>query len=285
MHYHYFGSYTTSGVGPHQGNRGNVQLLKSKDMGVFCISPYDKGGKLYEPSNKLRSLTLPDMEPMAFGASWLWNHDKLGDAASPVHTIVSGVARPSDLDQPAVAAYLNKMEPSKTLKKVKSVVGRLQAESLKVHGEDWVKTCYEGLPKSNVSKYAVEHNQLIWLYNVIKSYGMLEFARDRYRSLEKNRDRWDDSLSVEENIQKIGSRGWGFEVGTSPNPGQDYSDDLAAVPEKNKAHVKEAERFVMKWCGEKRSKGANNKEDETAEEEVPPFEWQTAYKMKPWEDW
>ena len=28
----------------------NVKLAHSLDMGVFCISPNDKGGKLYKPS-------------------------------------------------------------------------------------------------------------------------------------------------------------------------------------------------------------------------------------------
>ena len=28
----------------------NVKLAHSLDMGVFCISPNDKGGKLYQPS-------------------------------------------------------------------------------------------------------------------------------------------------------------------------------------------------------------------------------------------
>lgn len=33
LHFHYFGSYTTTGVGPYHGNLGNVKLLNEKDMG------------------------------------------------------------------------------------------------------------------------------------------------------------------------------------------------------------------------------------------------------------
>lgn len=45
IHYHAFGSYTASGGGSFGGNEEVVRLLKKKDMGIFIISPYDKGGR------------------------------------------------------------------------------------------------------------------------------------------------------------------------------------------------------------------------------------------------
>ncbi len=57
LHYHYFGSYTASGGGHDgRGNLDNVKLLAEKNMGCFIISPFDKGGRVYAPSKKLRSL-------------------------------------------------------------------------------------------------------------------------------------------------------------------------------------------------------------------------------------
>ena len=59
-------------------------------MGVFIISPTDKGGRLYAPSDKLRELTAP-LSPMAFNDLWcLTNLD--------VHTLSLGAAVPSDFD-------------------------------------------------------------------------------------------------------------------------------------------------------------------------------------------
>ena len=45
VHYHAFGSYTASGGGAFGGNQEVVRLMKEKDMGIFVISPYDKGGR------------------------------------------------------------------------------------------------------------------------------------------------------------------------------------------------------------------------------------------------
>lgn len=51
----FVGSYHASGTDQREesadgGNQGNVELAHSLDMGVFCISPNDKGGMLYKPS-------------------------------------------------------------------------------------------------------------------------------------------------------------------------------------------------------------------------------------------
>ena len=73
---------------------------------AFVISIADKGGKVYAPCRKLRSLTLPDMEPMAYGSAAMWNLHETDAEKAAVHTFSVGAARSVDLDQFAVAAYL-----------------------------------------------------------------------------------------------------------------------------------------------------------------------------------
>jgi len=125
LHHHFFGDYTASGDGLNGGNIDNVRLAHKKDMGIFIISPYDKGGRLYAPSNKLRDLTLPEFEPIEFGSLWLWHHSRMDTVAqSQPHTIVCGAARPSDLDQPIYAA-LN-VHDSQTASNVDAVATRLK---------------------------------------------------------------------------------------------------------------------------------------------------------------
>jgi predicted aldo/keto reductase-like oxidoreductase len=297
LHYHYFGSYTASGCGPYAGNLGNVRLANEKDMGVFVISPYDKGGAVYAPSKKLLSLTLPEMEPMAFGSAWLWNHNGLDPEGAAIHTIVCGAARPSDLDLPAVAAHLQGTQAEIMLEKVKVVTERLEQAKQEALSKEWLETCYEGISKSNQSKYCVEHNQIIWMYNVIKAFGLLGFAKNRYGSLESNLAKWDKSLPNDENINKnLGA--WGYVPGLPNEEGVDYSDDFTGVPEQNMKRVLEAEEFVRCWCSkknyEKKDDEKESGEDSVEKGEiigscgrhvpVPPQEWETAYDMRPWPD-
>jgi predicted aldo/keto reductase-like oxidoreductase len=90
---------TCFGEGQYGGNLENVKLCAQKDMGVFILSALGKGGRLYAPSKKLQSLTLPDLEPISYGALWLWHHEHHNQDCTPIHSIVCGAARPSDLDQ------------------------------------------------------------------------------------------------------------------------------------------------------------------------------------------
>lgn len=72
-------------------------------MGVFQISPVDKGGKLYRPSKDVAALVGKDvvgvdggpdvvLTPISFALLYAWK--KIG-----VHTSSIGIARPSDLDE------------------------------------------------------------------------------------------------------------------------------------------------------------------------------------------
>jgi hypothetical protein len=276
LHYHYFGSYTASGGGKDgDGNLDCVKLLHDKNMGIFVISPFDKGGRLYTPSHQLRSLTLPDMEPMSFASYWTWNHHRIvndgvsngSSTSSPLpllHTYTVGAGRPSDLDQPAVAAYLHMTQNELVVSKLNRVVQRLNKHRNQVLGEDWVNSWWKGLPKSDKCSSLVEHNQIVWMYNNIKAFGMYEFAKARYNSLELNYyGKWNDELSPSENIEKIGKNGWGYVPGLPLLPSKDYSDDLRNVPIENRKKVVEAELFVYNWCRDRKYDADNNNTSST----------------------
>src|SRR6185295_16699721 len=63
----------------------------ARDMGVFIISPNDKGGKLYIPPPKLVDFCRP-LTPMQF-------NDLYCLARPEVHTLSCGAARPGDFDE------------------------------------------------------------------------------------------------------------------------------------------------------------------------------------------
>ena len=72
-------------------NWSAVQAARKQDMGVFIISPNDKGGKLYAPPPKLVDLCAP-LTPMQFNSLYCL-------ARPEVHTLSCGAARPSDFDE------------------------------------------------------------------------------------------------------------------------------------------------------------------------------------------
>jgi len=276
LHYHFFDSYTASGQGKDgAGNRENVRLMKEKDLGSFCISPYDKGGKLYAPSTKLRSLCLPDMEPITFGSLWLWNHERLDAESGAIHTIVCGAARPSDLDQPSVAAMMHGTDPEGTGKKVDAVVHRLENAMEEALGKEWVDSWYLGLPSWVESRDANNFTQIVGLYNLIRSYGMIEYAKERYGNMIDNLASWDFKMSRDENLKKLLPGGFNWMPGCAICPEKDYSHDFQNCPIENTAKVIKAIQFVHNVC----RKDMVNK-TLLSDEEVTLCK--TAYDMRPW---
>jgi len=218
-------------------------------------------------------LTLPDLEPLQFGSLWFFYHEELDEEFhSPVHTFTVGAARPSDLDEPAVAAYMYRTKKEETLKKVRAVVKRLDSALVEELGEDWVKTWYEGVPNCLTENDAYNIGQIVSLHNMIKAWGMLGYAKDRYGTFDGNVKNWNFDIPTKENIAKKGKIGWGYMPGIATESGKDYSELLVNVPNENKERVKEAIEFVYKFC----SSSYNGPKL------VIPEEWETAYDMRPW---
>ena len=103
-----------------------VEAARAKDMGMFIISPNDKGGKLYEPSKKMLELCAP-LSPMQF-------NDLYCLARPQVHTLSCGPSRPTDFDEHIAAAESHAtttfQKPSRQVEK------RLRAEMETILGRD-----------------------------------------------------------------------------------------------------------------------------------------------------
>lgn len=81
LHYYYF----------FQRNKAAVDLAQTKDMGVFIISPNDKGGKLYSPPQKLSDLTAP-LTPLQWNARFCLSN-------SAIHTLTFGFPKIISFEQ------------------------------------------------------------------------------------------------------------------------------------------------------------------------------------------
>ncbi len=211
------------------------------------------------------------MEPLQYGNLFLLNHGDLEEGNGVISTIVCGAARPSDLDEVCVAAHLYDTNKAETLQKVRNVFERLKAEELEVLGEDWIESWHEGLPNCLTLDDPYQFGQMVWMHNIIKAFGMLDYSKDRYGTFDGNIKKWDFEKRPRDNIQKMVTM-WGYMPGIAFEPDKDYTDYLRNVPEKNKGKVLEALRFTHNLCSSSGDKSSI---------EIPE-EWETAYDMRPW---
>lgn len=161
----------------NQVNWPAIEAATRHDMGVFIISPNDKGGKLYEPSEKLRKLCEP-YSPMIF-------NDLFCLLRPQVHTLSLGVAKPEDFDE-----HLKALELWHDAEKIVAEVGgRLEEELRGALGFDWVARWQEGLPAWEDVPGEVNVWEILRLWNYAKALDMIEFGKMRYNLL-GNADHW-----------------------------------------------------------------------------------------------
>ena len=154
-----------------QDNVPAIAAARERDMGVFVISPTDKGGRLYAATDKLRALTAP-LSPMAFNDLWcLTNMD--------VHTLSLGAAAPSDFDAHIEALALLPDAP----RLLPPIVARLEAAYADALGADFARRWAEGLPEWTEIPGKVNVRRILWLYNLVRAYGLIHFAQERYISM------------------------------------------------------------------------------------------------------
>lgn len=148
-----------------------IEEAARRDMGVFIISPNDKGGKLYAPPKKLVDLCAP-LSPMIF-------NDLYCLARTEVHTLSIGAARPSDFDEHAKALEFYDDIP----KVIPPIVARLEAEMDFVVGEDWRERWFEGLPNYTEAPGEVNVTEILRLWTYAKSLDLVDWGKMRYNLL------------------------------------------------------------------------------------------------------
>jgi uncharacterized protein len=155
----------------NQRNWAAIEAATKHDMGVFIISPSDKGGKLYSPPQKLVDLCAP-LSPMVFNDLFCLSHPQ-------VHTLSLGAAKPSDFDE-----HLRVIELLDRANEVLSpILSRLEEEAIATLGENWVKTWDMNLPSYQETPGNVNILTILWLRNLALAYDMVDYAKMRYNLL------------------------------------------------------------------------------------------------------
>jgi predicted aldo/keto reductase-like oxidoreductase len=159
-------------------NWSAVLAATKNDMGVFIISPNDKGGMLQNKPAKMAQLCAP-LAPTQF-------NDLYCLARPEIHTLSCGAARPSDFDEhmEALRFYDHAAET------IAPIERRLREEMTRVLGADWCARWNEGLPEYSEAPYQVNIVEILRLWTYAKSLGLAEWGRMRYNLLGGNGGHW-----------------------------------------------------------------------------------------------
>ncbi len=124
LHYYYF----------WQRNQPAIALAQEKDMGVFIISPGDKGGRLYTPPETLQELCQP-FSPLELNYRFLLSDRR-------ITTLSVGAANPQELVTPLQVADRDyPLTP-----KEQEVIQNLKIHKLTSLSSDLCSQCYQCLP-------------------------------------------------------------------------------------------------------------------------------------------
>jgi len=162
LHYYYF----------NQRNEPAIALAHQKDMGVFIISPSDKGGMLYNPPEKLQKLCYP-YTPVELNDRFLLSDPR-------IHTLSLGAANPDEF-----APHQNVWDNDRPLSELEiSLLKNLDTQYLAL-GTDRCSQCFACLPcpeKINIP-------EVLRLRNLAIAFDMEEFSQYRYKMFE-NAGHW-----------------------------------------------------------------------------------------------
>ncbi|MEN9520219.1 MAG: hypothetical protein RLZZ381_2807 [Cyanobacteriota bacterium] len=163
LHYYYF----------FQRNYEAIALAAEKDMGIFIISPGDKGGKLYTPSEKLVELCAP-VTPLELNYRFLLSDRR-------ITTLSLGAANPAELITPLQVADA---DHPLTIEE-KEIFTQLEQQLTTSLGSDLCRQCDRCLPCPE----QINIPEILRLRNLTVAYEMEDYGQYRYGMLE-NAGHW-----------------------------------------------------------------------------------------------
>ena len=168
LHYYYF----------WQRNQPAIALANEKDLGVFIISPGDKGGRLYTPSETLQKLCQP-FSPIELTYRFLLSDRR-------ITTLSVGAANPDELlflrleDKKDKVNWIDPL----TLRE-KERLEALEKHLAQSLNSDRCHQCYQCLPCPE----SINIPEILRLRNLAVAYDMDDYGQYRYRMLE-NAGHW-----------------------------------------------------------------------------------------------
>ena len=187
-----------------QDNEPAIAAASLQDMGVFIISPTDKGGHLHTPGPRLLELTDP-LHPIVFNDLFCLHDPR-------VHTLSVGAARPQDLDLHLEAVAL--LDQAADL--VAPIESRFREAERDALGASWMMSWRQGLPDWQDTPGEINLPLLLWLHNLLEAWDLEGFVKARYGLLGRaghwfpgaNADALDSSVSEELLLSVLNESPW-----------------------------------------------------------------------------
>jgi hypothetical protein len=173
LHYYYF----------WQRNWGAVLSAAARDMGVFIISPNDKGGQLFNAPQQLRELTAP-LTPIQFNARFCLE--------SPlVHTLSFGLTEPAHVEE-----MLGALPASVPLSAADFEIKRrldAQVDAL---------SSYDGYDLDS-DPSGINIPEVLRFRRLLKCFGMRDFGRYRYNMFSPGSEWFWGEFATEEKLERV----------------------------------------------------------------------------------
>ena len=163
LHYYYF----------FQRHAPAIALASQKDMGIFIISPGDKGGLLYTPSALLKDLCKP-FSPLRLTYRFLLSDGR-------ITTLSAGMSHPDELR--AIVSLFDQDHPLTPQESRK--LNQLEEHLNRVLNTDKCSQCYQCLPCPE----SINIPEILRLRNLAVAYEMKDYGQYRYGMLE-NAGHW-----------------------------------------------------------------------------------------------
>lgn len=155
----------------YQRNWPAIEEAALRDMGVFIISPSDKGGMLYRPPEKLIQLCQP-LHPLVFNCLFCL-------ARPEVHTLSIGASKPDDFD--LQLSTLELLDQADQL--LPDIEHRLREAMAAAVGADVADRYMEGLGHWEETPGLINIATVLWLRNLALGWDLVEYAKMRYNLL------------------------------------------------------------------------------------------------------
>lgn len=175
LHYYYF----------NQRNEAAVAMAQSRDMGVFIISPNDKGGQLFDAPKKVKD-AIPHATPIQWNSRFCLSNPS-------VHTLSFGMTEPAHFYE------MKGIFPTSVPLSANDATAKANLDRMVLNNP---YAGYQGHELAN-DPSGINIPEMLRFYKLWKCYDMLGFARYRYREYKEPNHWMPGAYATPERIEKI----------------------------------------------------------------------------------